>query len=67
LSTAQSRQLDAPLRKGRVVRKQPPDWGSKAASFQFLLIRFGNKAGAKFFCFKDPDGTFLELIKLYNG
>jgi hypothetical protein len=21
-------------------------------------LRFGNRAGAKFFCFKDPDGTF---------
>jgi hypothetical protein len=31
-----------------------------------VLIRFGNKAGAKFFCFKDPDGTFLELIEPYN-
>jgi len=27
----------------------------------------GNKAGAKFFCFKDPDGTFLELIEPFNG
>jgi hypothetical protein len=32
-----------------------------------VAIRFGNKAGAKFFCFKDPDGTFLELIEPYNG
>jgi catechol 2,3-dioxygenase-like lactoylglutathione lyase family enzyme len=32
-----------------------------------VVIRFGNKAGAKFFCFKDPDGTFLELIEPYNG
>ena len=28
--------------------------------------RFRNKAGAKFFCFKDPDGTFLELIEPFN-
>jgi glyoxylase I family protein len=32
-----------------------------------VVIRFGNKAGAKFFCFKDPDGTFLELIEPFNG
>jgi hypothetical protein len=32
-----------------------------------VVIRFGNKAGAKFFCFKDPDGTFLGLIEPYNG
>lgn len=32
-----------------------------------VMIRFGNKAGAKFFCFKDPDGTFLELIEPFNG
>jgi hypothetical protein len=32
-----------------------------------VIIRFGNKAGAKFFCFKDPDGTFLELIEPFNG
>jgi glyoxylase I family protein len=31
------------------------------------VIRFGNKAGAKFFCFKDPDGIFLELIEPNNG
>jgi glyoxylase I family protein len=31
-----------------------------------VTIRFGNKAGAKFFCFKDPDGTFLELIEPFN-
>ena len=29
-------------------------------------IKFRKKAGAKFFCFKDPDGTFLELIEPYN-
>ncbi len=32
-----------------------------------VTIRFGNKAGARFFCFKDPDGTFLELIEPFNG
>jgi glyoxylase I family protein len=32
-----------------------------------VTIRFANKAGAKFFCFKDPDGTFLELIEPFNG
>jgi catechol 2,3-dioxygenase-like lactoylglutathione lyase family enzyme len=32
-----------------------------------VTIRFGNKSGAKFFCFKDPDGTFLELIEPFNG
>jgi glyoxylase I family protein len=32
-----------------------------------VTIRFGSKAGAKFFCFKDPDGTFLELIEPFNG
>jgi catechol 2,3-dioxygenase-like lactoylglutathione lyase family enzyme len=32
-----------------------------------VVIRFGAKAGAKFFCFKDPDGTFLELIEPFNG
>ena len=26
----------------------------------------GRKAGARFFCFKDPDGTFLELIEPFN-
>jgi catechol 2,3-dioxygenase-like lactoylglutathione lyase family enzyme len=31
-----------------------------------VVIRFRNKAGAKFFCFKDPDGTFLELIEPFN-
>jgi glyoxylase I family protein len=30
-----------------------------------VVIRF-RKAGAKFFCFKDPDGTFLELIEPFN-
>jgi catechol 2,3-dioxygenase-like lactoylglutathione lyase family enzyme len=32
-----------------------------------VTIRFANKAGAKFFCFKDPDGSFLELIEPFNG
>jgi glyoxylase I family protein len=32
-----------------------------------VTIKFGNKAGARFFCFKDPDGTFLELIEPFNG
>ena len=31
-----------------------------------VVIQFGNKAGAKFFCFKDPDGTFLELIEPFQ-
>lgn len=31
-----------------------------------VTIRFANKAGARFFCFKDPDGTFLELIEPFN-
>jgi glyoxylase I family protein len=31
-----------------------------------VIIRFANKAGSKFFCFKDPDGTFLELIEPFN-
>ena len=31
-----------------------------------VTIRFGNRAGARFFCFKDPDGTFLELIEPFN-
>jgi glyoxylase I family protein len=26
----------------------------------------GRKAGARFFCFKDPDGTYLELIEPFN-
>jgi catechol 2,3-dioxygenase-like lactoylglutathione lyase family enzyme len=32
-----------------------------------VTIRFANQTGAKFFCFKDPDGTFLELIEPFNG
>ena len=39
----------------------------KASGVEFVsepvVIRFGNKAGGKFCCFKDPDGTFLELIE----
>jgi len=31
-----------------------------------VTMRFANRAGAKFFCFKDPDGTFLELIEPFN-
>ena len=31
-----------------------------------VVIQFGNKAGAKFFFFKDPDGTFLELIEPFQ-
>lgn len=31
-----------------------------------VTIRFSNQAGARFFCFKDPDGTFLELIEPFN-
>lgn len=29
-------------------------------------ISAGHKAGARFFCFKDPDGTYLELIEPFN-
>jgi catechol 2,3-dioxygenase-like lactoylglutathione lyase family enzyme len=32
-----------------------------------VVIRFASRAGAKFFCFKDPDGNFLELIEPFNG
>ena len=32
-----------------------------------VTIHFAGGAGAKFFCFKDPDGTFLELIEPFNG
>jgi glyoxylase I family protein len=31
-----------------------------------VQINAGKKAGARFFCFKDPDGTFLELIEPFN-
>ncbi len=32
-----------------------------------VTMKFGKgTAGAKFFCFKDPDGTFLELIEPFN-
>jgi glyoxylase I family protein len=29
-------------------------------------ISAGRTAGARFFCFKDPDGTYLELIEPFN-
>ena len=32
-----------------------------------VTTRFAGGAGAKFFCFKDPDGTYLELIEPFNG
>jgi catechol 2,3-dioxygenase-like lactoylglutathione lyase family enzyme len=32
-----------------------------------VVIQFPNKAGAKFFCLKDPDGTFLELIEPFQN
>jgi hypothetical protein len=32
-----------------------------------VTIHFAGGAGAKFFCFKDPDGTFLELIEPFNA
>jgi catechol 2,3-dioxygenase-like lactoylglutathione lyase family enzyme len=31
-----------------------------------VIMRFPNGAGSKFFCFKDPDGTFLELIEPFQ-
>jgi len=31
-----------------------------------VVMSAGKKAGAKFFCFKDPDGTYLELIEPFN-
>ncbi len=31
-----------------------------------VVMSAGKKAGARFFCFKDPDGTFLELIEPFN-
>lgn len=31
-----------------------------------VVLRFPNGAGSKFFCFKDPDGTFLELIEPFQ-
>jgi len=31
------------------------------------MIQFPNKAGAKFFCLKYPDGTFLELIEPFQN
>ena len=32
-----------------------------------VTIRFAGGAREKFFCFKDPNGTFLELIEPFNG
>ena len=32
-----------------------------------VLMRFASGAGSRFFCFKDPDGNFLELIEPFNG
>ena len=32
-----------------------------------VLMKFPNGAGSRFFCFKDPDGNFLELIEPFNG
>jgi len=31
-----------------------------------VILRFRNGAGSKFCCFKDPDGTFLELIEPFQ-
>lgn len=31
-----------------------------------VVMSAGRRAGAKFFCFKDPDGTYLELIEPFN-
>ena len=31
-----------------------------------VTMRFPNGAGSKFFCFKDPDGTYLELIEPFQ-
>ncbi len=31
-----------------------------------MTMRFPNGSGSKFFCFKDPDGTFLELIEPFQ-
>ena len=42
----------------------------KAEGVEFVsepvVMRFPNGAGSKFFCFKDPDGTFLELIEPFQ-
>ena len=42
----------------------------KAEGVEFVsepvVLRFPNGAGSKFFCFKDPDGTFLELIEPFQ-
>ena len=32
-----------------------------------IMMHFPNGSGSKFFCFKDPDGTFLELIEPFQG
>jgi catechol 2,3-dioxygenase-like lactoylglutathione lyase family enzyme len=32
-----------------------------------VILRFRNGAGSKFCCFKDPDGTFLELIEPFQS
>ena len=32
-----------------------------------VILRFRNGAGSKFCCFKDPDGTFLELIEPFQN
>ena len=31
-----------------------------------MTMRFPNGSGSKFCCFKDPDGTFLELIEPFQ-
>lgn len=30
-------------------------------------VMMSGTAGSRFFCFKDPDGTFLELVQNFNG
>ncbi len=32
-----------------------------------VMLHFPNGAGSKFCCFKDPDGTFLELIEPFQA
>jgi catechol 2,3-dioxygenase-like lactoylglutathione lyase family enzyme len=43
----------------------------KAQGVEFVsepvVMRFRNGAGSKFCCFKDPDGTFLELIEPFQA
>jgi glyoxylase I family protein len=43
----------------------------KAEGVEFVsepvILRFRNGAGSKFCCFKDPDGTFLELIEPFQN